>query len=60
MLLLGAASLCLFEASPAIGEYLKISHRWIDALSVILFFGGAFAAVCLDEFLKRSRDAEIR
>lgn len=50
------AAICVFEASPILAGILGISHRWFDALAVILFFAGFCASAPIAELEEKIRD----
>lgn len=59
MLLLGFASVCLFEASPDLSEILGINHIWLDALSAILFIAGACTSIFFEESIRALKNDKV-
>ena len=58
--LLEFAAICVFEASPILADILHVSHRWFDALAVILFFAGFCASAPFAELENRLRHDKVR
>ena len=56
--LLEFAAICVFEASPMLAGILHVSHRWFDALSVMLFLAGFCASAPFAELEERLRHAK--
>lgn len=60
MLVLGFASVCLFEASPDISEILGVNQIWFDALAVALFIAAACSSIFFEESIAALRHDKIR
>ena len=60
MLLLGFASVCLYEASPDLAEMLGINHIWLDAVAVALFIASACSSIFFEESIKALKDDKVR